>query len=340
MNRFAVLLIVAATAGISRADLPDGDVQAAHKAIGRGINLGNALEAPHEGDWGIRIEAGYFAKIREAGFDSVRIPIRWSAHASKTPPYRIDPEFFARVDEILDQAEAAGLAAVINVHHFDELYPDPDTFEPMLVALWTQIGDHYRDRPDSVVFELLNEPNGALTKERWNRMIPEVLDAVRASNPDRAVIVGPGEWNSVRALEALELPEADRDLIVTFHYYEPFHFTHQGAEWAAGSSDWLGETWTGTPEQSRKLREDFDTVADWGRTRDRPVFLGEFGAYSKAPMTSRADWTAAVAHEAASRGFSSAYWEFGSGFGAYDREADEWIAPIRDALLGPDQPKP
>src|SRR5262249_33926773 len=130
-----------------------------------------------------------------------------------------------------------------------------------------------------------------------------------------------------------ELPEQDRMLIATFHYYLPFHFTHQGAEWAKGSEKWVGETWTATPEQLKALRADFDKAADWAKKHDRPVFLGEFGAYQKAPMDSRVRWTDAVAREAEARGFSWSYWEFGAGFGIYDPAAGSWREPLRDALL-------
>ncbi|HKD37098.1 MAG TPA: hypothetical protein VKB78_09865, partial [Pirellulales bacterium] len=58
--------------------------------FGRGINLGNALEAPHEGDWGVTLKESYFEAIASAGFDSVRIPVRWSAHAAESQPYTID----------------------------------------------------------------------------------------------------------------------------------------------------------------------------------------------------------------------------------------------------------
>lgn len=79
--------------------------------IGRGINLGNALEAPAEGDWGMTLEEEYFVAIKEAGFNSVRIPIRWSTHASETPPYFIEPTFMSRVDWAIDRALANGLMA-------------------------------------------------------------------------------------------------------------------------------------------------------------------------------------------------------------------------------------
>jgi hypothetical protein len=79
-------------------------------------------------------------------------------------------------------------------------------------------------------------------------------------------------------------------------------------------------TWEGTDAQRTELRNALDAVAKWAKENKRPVFLGEFGAYSKADMASRAKWTRAVAREAEARGFSWAYWEFAAGFGAYDKD--------------------
>lgn len=47
----------------------------------RGVNMGNMLEAPNEGDWGLFVKEEYFDTIKEAGFDFVRLPVRWSTHA-------------------------------------------------------------------------------------------------------------------------------------------------------------------------------------------------------------------------------------------------------------------
>jgi endoglucanase len=308
---------------------PAADGEELCRSIGRGINLGNGLEAPSEGAWGYRIENEHLRLIREAGFDSVRIPIRWSAHAASDPPYTIEPAFFNRVDHVLDQALKNDLVAIVNVHHYDEVYPDPERHLPRLVAIWKQIANRYHDRPPTVLFELLNEPNSKLDAERWNAAIPELLGAIRPENPRRGVIVGPARWNNVNALEELQLPEDDRWLIATFHYYEPFQFTHQGASWAKGSKEWLGRKWTGSPAEVKRLRDDFGKAESWAERHNRPIFLGEFGAYSAADMPSRAEWTSAVVREAMQRGFSFAYWEFGSGFGAYDPKEKEW----RDALL-------
>ncbi len=311
----------------------DPDAHAANKRLGRGINLGNALEAPREGAWGVTLKAEYFQAIKAAGFDSVRLPVKWSAHAEADAPYAIDPTFFERVDWAIGEVLKNNLNIIVNVHHYDGMDADPDQHLPRLVALWEQIATRYRNRPAGLYFELLNEPHGKLTEARWNAAIPNVLAAVRKTNPTRPVIVGPGQWNSIRALDKLELPRGDRNLIVTVHSYEPFEFTHQGASWAKGSEKWKGRTWTGTDAEKADVRKRFGQAAAWAKAHDRPVFLGEFGAYSAADMDSRARWTRFVTREAERLGWSWAYWEFCSGFGPYDPRTDQWRDPLKAALL-------
>jgi len=97
------------------ADRP-GEIRAAAAKLGRGINLGNALEAPKEGEWGVQLKAEYFPAIKKAGFATVRLPVRWSAHAQKEAPYTIDAKFAERVDWAVDQALANGLNIIVNVH--------------------------------------------------------------------------------------------------------------------------------------------------------------------------------------------------------------------------------
>jgi endoglucanase len=327
-----LLLPVLAATPIA-ADQAAGDVFAVARALGRGINFGNALEAPREGAWGMELKEEYFAAVQKAGFQSVRIPIKWSAHAAAEAPYALERQFAERVDWAIEQALSRGLAAVINDHHYDEIYQDPDKHEARLVGIWRQIAERYKDKPDRLVFEFLNEPNGKLTDERWNRMLGPLLQVVRPTNPRRAIVIGPGDWSNVNNIGKLRLPADDRWLIATVHYYLPFQFTHQGASWAQGSNAWRGRTWTATPDQTKALADDFAKVGAWAEAERRPMYLGEFGAYEVADMNSRALWTAAVAREAEKHKMSWAYWEFGAGFGAYDRRAKQWREPLLRALL-------
>jgi endoglucanase len=142
--------------------------------------------------------------------------------------------------------------------------------------------------------------------------------------------------NSIKDLGGLELPEDDRGLVVTVHYYSPFRFTHQGASWAGPEAQsWLGTKWTTTAAEQNAVRRDFNEAIAWGVKHRRPVFLGEFGAYERADVESRARWTRFVVEEATKRKMGWAYWEFRSGFGAYDAERGAWVEPIKRALLAP-----
>jgi len=302
-------------------------------SLGRGVNLGNALEAPFEGAWGVILREEYFDLIAQVGFNTVRIPIRWSGHAAKFPPYTISKQFFARVDWAIENALRRGLNVIINVHHYDELYRDPERERERFLALWQQIADRYSVYPENLIFELLNEPHAALTPEVWNELLREALRVVRKTNPERWVIIGPGNWNHVRALPTLNLPPEDKKIIVTFHYYEPFPFTHQGAEWVQGSAAWLGTRWTGSPSEKQAIVEDLDFAVRWAVAEGRPLFLGEFGAYRRADMASRVQWTAFVAREAEKRGIPWAYWEFCAGFGIYDPATRKWREDLLRALI-------
>lgn len=300
--------------------------------LARSVNLGNALEAPREGEWGVTLQAEYFRLIHEAGFSAVRIPISWSTHTSQQPPYTIDPDFFSRVDWAVKEALSNDLAVVINIHHFNELISDPEANHDKLLSIWNQVAERYKDQSDDVFFELLNEPNGSMANIYWNKYAAELIALIRKSNPDRTLIVGPGDWNSPRALNGLILPEEDRNIIVTFHFYDPFSFTHQGAEWVDPVPD-LGITWEGTENDKLAIHAVFKLADKWAQKHSRPLFLGEFGAYGKADMESRARWTEYVARTSEEYSIGWSYWEFCSGFGLYDPEAKSWNQPLLDALI-------
>lgn len=302
------------------------------RALGPGVNLGNALDAPSEGEWGVTLRDEDFTSIAEAGFKHVRIPVRWSAHALAEAPYTIDGAFATRVKWAIDSALAAGLRAIVNVHHYEEMAKDPDQHVQRLAGIWKQIAEAYKDYPDTLYFELFNEANGALTKDKNNPLIEDLLAQVRPSNPERAVIVGSVEWNSYRGLPVLELPD-DPNLIVTIHYYDPFDFTHQGAPWVNKQND-VGIDWPGRVGTRDHIANDFNTAVEWANEHQRPLYLGEFGAFNKAELGARVRWTASVVQEARKRGMSYAYWEHRSGFGLYDLASGTWRKPLLDAVLG------
>ncbi len=307
-----------------------------NKLLGRGVNLGNALDGPTEGAWGVTLKEEYFQLIKDAGFNSIRLPVRWSAHALKKTPYTIDQSFLKRVDWAVNCALSRDLPIIVNVHHYNELNADPAGHKQRFLALWKQLAEHYKDYPDQLLFEPLNEPHGELNEQQWNQLIKEVLAVIRESNPDRTVIFGPANLNAIPQIKSLELPEDDRNIIVTVHHYFPMEFTHQGATWITDgdSKAWLGTTWTGTDEEKKAMTDIFDIGASWAKVHNRPMNLGEFGAYKKADMDSRARWTKFIADTAVQRGMSLHYWEFcAPEFGLYEQRGKFFHEFLLKAVL-------
>ena len=214
---------------------------------------------------------------------------------------------------------------------------DPMGNLEMFLSVWKQMAGRYKDYPDNVYLGVLNEPNGHLTPYLWNYLFADVHKVIREIGPFRTLVTGPGDWNGIDALEALELPEDDRNIIVEIHYYSPHRFTHQGTSWSKGSDAWLGMTWRGTPEEKQAVLDDFQIAADWAEKHDRPLFLGEFGVYEKADMESRAAWLKYIVEQAERNNFSWSIWELMyTSFGIYDPEQKSWIEPLKDAILPPE----
>jgi endoglucanase len=109
---------------------------------------------------------------------------------------------------VVEHALKNDLLVIINIHHFDEVNADPQGQREFLLALWEQIAEHYKDAPETVLFELLNEPNGSrFTAAVWNKLAADTLAVVRKTNPERFVIIGPVNWNSVDYLNSLRCPK-------------------------------------------------------------------------------------------------------------------------------------
>jgi endoglucanase len=300
--------------------------------IGRGINLGNMLEAPRKRAWAANLTERDFQLIADAGFNSVRIPIRWSDYAGEDAPYTIDSDFFERVDWAIEQALSRGLVVIINIHHYHEFMDAPAEHRARLMGMWKQIAARYRDQPPELIFEIMNEPTKKVTAEIWNAVQNEALALIRSSNPERVIFVAPIGWNRIKDLHRLELPTDDLNLIASVHFYEPFSFTHQGARWVEMDLP-VGTKWFGTDEEKAEIREDLDKAVRWSKKHGIPINIGEFGAYEKGDMESRARWTAFLCREAEARGMSFNYWELRSSFGVYDLETNTWREPLLKALI-------
>jgi endoglucanase len=299
--------------------------------VGKCINMSNMLDAkPDEGSWGPRIAEDDFRIIKAAGFTSVRIPVGWASHAAAEPPYRIDPAFLSRVHHVVGLATAAGLNVMLNMHHYDAMMAAPAAHRQRFAALWRQIATSFASAPNSVWFELLNEPNDKLTDADLPSVLEPALAAVRATNPTRPVVIGGQSWSSLQALATLKLPD-DPYVVPTFHYYEPFLFTHQGASWMADGGPPFGRPYGSAADKALLDGHLAELRAYMERTGRVPV-LGEYGAQDdpRLPIEQRARYYRTISSAFASLGVQSCAWGYRSGFRL--REGDHWIPGLLESI--------
>jgi endoglucanase len=331
----------------------------------KGINLGNRLEAPNEGDWGGTILAEDFPFIARRGFDHVRIPIRFSGHALTASPYTIDAAFFSRVDTVLDQAAAANLAVVVDMHAYDDLASNVDANRDRFVALWKQVAARYQSRPDTVAFELLNEPNTQLDTT-WNDVMLPAIQAIRATNPRRLLIVDSVFWADPTKLSTLTLPD-DANIMASIHLYEPKLFTFQGQDWMGPIYLTTGVVFPGppaTPINPVQAAKDASWANQWfidyntkpaatnpsgpatvaaqvalctayRQSQGRTVYNGEWGPQDGGALDSRVRLVMAVRQQCESAGIGWAIWEDPVNMNLFDSRAGTWLTAIIDALLPP-----
>lgn len=318
------------------------------KRFQRGINLGNAWEAP-PGTWGDqRYGPEDFRAIRAAGFDHVRLPVAWHHYTGPAPERRIAPRIFAEIDALVAGARAERLAVIVNWHHFDRFTEAPDAEAvAWWHAGWAQIARHYRAVPaDELGLELLNEPRDAATTARMNELYPAAIAVVRAEDPRRTIFVSPGNWGALKLVPELSLPREITNLVATGHCYEPFLFTHQGASWTGNLNRTKGIVFPGpparpvaaadgVPEWVPRWLADHNTLpaeknpggvsafagqvaaaAAWSGREGRAVHVGEFGAIVHADPASRVNYARAMREELDRHGLAWAWWDWKAAFAA------------------------
>jgi endoglucanase len=287
-----------------------------------------------------------FADIAKAGFKTVRIPINFGAWASLKAPFRWEnEEGLKTADSFLKWALANNLNAIVDLHHveFDGSVDGAATTE-RIVWLWKEIAGRYKNTdPEKVFFELRNEPHD-IAAEVWRKQAEALIAAVRQTAPRHTLIVGFHDWNSRKALVESQ-PFADPNIINTFHYYDPFIFTHQGATWsskglpelhdvpfpAAGTDIEVPATAKGewvetqirsykTDSQAEKMFADLNAAKDWSQKIGVPIFLGEFGSFGKYPSAADRCRHAEVVYSALGKlNIPHAWWEWDGGFNMFEK---------------------
>ena len=354
----ASLLLAAAVAGAAWSGSPSSgmrDITALQLArqMGAGWNLGNSLEATGgETAWGNPpATRALFDAVRAAGFRSVRIPVAWKQYADADD--RIDAAWMARVTRVVDDARAAGLVVVVNIHWdggwMQPTYARQAAVNARLAKFWTQIANNFRHYDDGLLFAGTNEvmvegdykPPTAEYAAVQNGFNQAFVDAVRATggnNAARFLVVQGFNTNIDNTVGTAKMPAdpATDRLMIEVHYYDPYDFTLNAAsaiwQWGAGATDakahepWADEAHVDAQFEKMKAR-----FVDHGI----PVILGEFAAISRTEIPAaeayRIRWNRYVAHSAFTHGAVPMYLDPGTtgnhSSGLYDRKTGAQVYP-------------
>lgn len=294
------------------------------------------------------------------GFDHIRIPIDEEQMFLENGEK--DPEAFALLHDALGWCNEVGIKAVVDLHilrshHFNaEVKPlfTEEKAQKQFYNCWRLLSEELKKYPnDKVAYELMNEPV-ADDPEIWNVIVNRCLEEVRKYEKDRTVIIGSNRWQNFSTVKDLRFPENDKNIIISFHYYEPFMLTHYKASWTdnklyTGPVNYPGivikkEDLDKQPEDVRrkfeyvthqfydkeKITADFKQVADIAEKWGLPVYCGEFGCILQTPEADRDRWYNDIASSFRHYGFSYATWDYKGSFGI--KRNGEWVMPIINSL--------
>ena len=315
----------------------------------KGVNLSNWFQSESAGQIQFtKFTKEDFANIKSLGSDVIRLPVNLHGMTTGTSEHFLDPLFLFFLDQAIDWAEELNINLILDNHSFDPAVNTDPNVEQILIPVWQQLSERYKNRSKLIFYEVLNEPHG-ISDLVWNTIQQNVINEIRKIDSVHTIIVGPAGWNSFHNLEFM--PEySDTNLIYTFHFYDPFIFTHQGASWTNPSMTELGNvpfpynatsmptlptslkgSWIENSFNNyqidgtvQKVKELIDIAVDFKTQRNVNLFCGEFGVYKpKSKNEDRVLWYEEIRKYFEEKEIAWTSWDYQGGFGLFEEESNE-----------------
>ena len=289
-----------------------------------------------------------FQNIKSLGCDVIRLPINLFYMTNGSPDYTVNPLMYEFLDQAVAWAEDLQIYLILDNHSSDDIASKNPNLETVLTKVWSQMAEHYKDRSNYILYEILNEPNGISTAN-WGAIQQKAITAIRQVDTKHTIVVGSSGWNTYNELNLLPV-YTDANLLYTFHFYDPFIFTHQGASWASPSmvslagvpfpynassmptvpsdlaGSWVAGSLTNYQNDGTvaKIKSLIDIAVAFKTARNINLYCGEFGVYiPNSPDNDRTYWYGQVRTYLESKGIAWTTWDYQGGFGLFKKGSNE-----------------
>ncbi len=355
ITRKAFFRILAAFAIFAGAGFASGAERPVFKGFERGMGIGGWLTnykrfnvLPDK--WRMKITVGDMEHFRsyiteadvkniaDMGLDHIRLG--FDQIVVEESPYKYRDEIFEIIKRFASWCKKYDLNLVLNLHkslgNYCDIKEDVTLLEsPELqdrfVALWREFEKRFAGY-DYVAFELLNEVRDVKADD-WNSLAGRAVSEIRKLNPDRIIIIGGTHWNSPSAVGRIKLFD-DPNIVYTFHFYEPFEFTHQRGvlqapplfynrvmhypsdiapykEYRECVGADLGSYKKLARMDKEALRKMLQPAFDFAKKHpDKILWCGEFGTIRHAPMRSRENYMRDIISMLKENGIQYCVWNY------------------------------
>jgi len=281
-----------------------------------------------------------FKVLKTLGFKTIRLPVAFAYFESEGIP---DDKVFVRIDKVIRECKIYNFKLIIDYHYGKLNDTNYFTETPKIIALWLKLTKRYRhESPDNLFFELYNEPPH-MNPQIWKDAAYNIVTAIRKIDRERTLLVGASNYNSLYELSRF-VRLADSNIIYIFHFYEPFLFTHQGAEWVGDQVATVGVPFPYNGENFPKInpkakntsgeknyneypidgneqsvKDKLQIVKNWGDKYDVPIICGEYGVYNKyADLDSRCRYIRAVRANLKAMHIPGILWDYNTNFSIFN----------------------
>jgi endoglucanase len=203
-----------------------------------------------------------FEVVQSMGMNVVRFYLSYHTFEDDSSPFHYKESGWAWLDQNVEWAKSANVRLILNMHDpvggyqslgkGAHLWTD-ERSQTRFIELWRAIAERYRAEPMIAGFDLLNEPIPTKNIEQWQDLAQRAIAEIRQVDQHHMVFVervnallkeeGEADWSENVDRNFFLVP--DKNVVYEFHFYKPFHFTHQNATWVPFTS---AESWYPDPQ--------------------------------------------------------------------------------------------